>query len=79
MGLLAQVKATPKGPSGWVKTCKYDREEMIGLAIAFARKEITALQVTKVIGMKTGVHTLLATALMTALRNGRLEIPESWR
>lgn len=55
---------------------KYDRDELLDLAIAYGNREITSTQIRAALelGQKTNVQSVMANAVMGAFRQGRLEV-----
>jgi DNA-binding transcriptional regulator LsrR (DeoR family) len=72
MSLLAKAKQVTVN-QGRIESNQSD--EMIELAVAYARHEVTAKQVAKVLGLKEhGVSHRMFSALQTAARKGYIKI-----
>lgn len=77
MTLLEKAKSIQaKGSNAYDNRLKYDRDEMLDIAIAYGKRELTSGQIKAVleVGEKSNIQSLMANAVLSALRQGKIEV-----
>lgn len=73
--LLEKAKTEKSFTKTKPRKYKYNENELLDLAIAFVRREVTSGQVKKALNYETtSVHHYIACYLLTAIRNGKVRI-----
>lgn len=73
--LLEKAKTEKSFAQTKPRKYNYDENELLDLAIAFARREVNSGQVKKALNYDTtSVHHYIAGYLLTAIRNGKVRV-----